>query len=95
MAAKSPSAHPLLAFAEELVRAALSGRLRAFDEIANRIEGRVANAFETQPVDDSQAAAARRLMIEKVSVALEKTGRAKRRGPRSPRRTEAQALLVA
>ncbi len=76
MAAKSPSAHPLLAFAEALVRAALNGRLRAFVEIANRIEGHVANEFETQPVDDGPAAAARRLMIEMVSVALKKTGRA-------------------
>jgi hypothetical protein len=75
LAAKSPSSHPLLAFAEALVRAALNGRLRAFVEIANRIEGRVANEFETQPVDDAPAAAARRMMIEMVAAALKKTGR--------------------
>ena len=34
-------------------------------------------------------------MIEMACGALKKTRRAKRRGPRSPRRTEAQALLVA
>jgi hypothetical protein len=64
---KSRSAHPLLAFAEALIRAALNGHRRAFDQIANRIEGRVANRlFETQPIDDGPAAAARRLMIEMV-----------------------------
>jgi hypothetical protein len=55
LVANSPSAHPLLAFAEALVRAALNGHRRAFDQIANRIEGRVASrVFETQPVDDSR-----------------------------------------
>jgi hypothetical protein len=76
LAAKSPSAHPLLAFAEALIRAALNGRLRAIVEIANRIEGRVTNEFVTQHLDDGPAAAARRLMIELVTDALKKTGRA-------------------
>ena len=75
IAAKSPSAHPLLAFAEALVRAALHGRLRAIVEIADRIEGRVANEFEAQPFDDGPAAAARRLMIEMVSATLKKSDR--------------------
>jgi hypothetical protein len=85
MAAKSPSAHLLLAFVEALVRAALHGRLRAIVEIVNRIEGRVANEFEAQPVDDGPAAAARRLMIKLVTDALKETGRTKRRHPRLPR----------
>ena len=76
MVAKPSSAHPLLAFAETLVRAALDGSPRAFDQIANRIEGRMANrAFETQPIDDGPAAAARRLMIEMVSAALKEVAR--------------------
>jgi hypothetical protein len=74
--AKSPSAHPLLAFAEALVRAALRGRLRAIVEIADRIEGRVANEFEAQPFDDGPAARTRRLMIEMVSATLKKPDRA-------------------
>lgn len=76
IAAKSPSAHLLLAFAEALVRAALHGRLRAIVEIADRIEGRVTNEFEAQPFDDGPAATARRLMIEMVSAMLRKSGRA-------------------
>jgi hypothetical protein len=71
--AKSPSAHPLLAFAEALVRAALHGRLRAIVEIANRIEGRVANEFEAQPFDDGPAARTRGLMIEMASATLKKS----------------------
>ena len=76
LVANSPSAHPLLAFAEALVRAALNGHRRAFDQIANRIEGRVANnIFETQPIADDPAAEARRLMIEMVLATLKGSGR--------------------
>jgi hypothetical protein len=76
LAAKTPSPHPLLAFAHALVRAALHGRLRAIVQIADRIEGRVSNEFEAQPFDDGPAAAARRLMIEMVSATLKKSDRA-------------------
>jgi len=74
IAAKESSAHPLLAFAEVLVRAALDGHRRAFDQIANRIEGRVGKVFETRPIEDGPAAAARRLTIEMLSVALRESG---------------------
>ena len=74
MVAKPSSAHPLLAFAETLVRAALDGSPRAFDQIANRIEGRVGKVFETRPIEDGPAAAARRLTIEMLSVALRESG---------------------
>ena len=39
MAGKFPSAHPLVAFAEALVRAALNGHRRAFNQIAQQDRG--------------------------------------------------------